>query len=108
MKLLQESDGSLYVVIRAEGEEHRLTAKPSEAIIPHCGSRWTVTGPILRKVSHGIAVSAFAKLCKEELSYCKCAMLHCTQEFGYVFAVVNVLGRVHCSKRFGDVFAVSK
>jgi hypothetical protein len=39
MKLLQEPDSSLYIVIRAEGEECRLTAKPSGATIMHCGAR---------------------------------------------------------------------
>jgi hypothetical protein len=78
MKLLQERDGSLYIVIRAEGEERRLTAKPSEAIILHCVARLTVSVPILQKVPYCVAVSAVARLCKEEWSYCKCAMQHCS------------------------------
>jgi hypothetical protein len=48
-KLLQEPDGSLYIVIREEGEERRFTARPSEATILHCGARLAVSGPILRK-----------------------------------------------------------
>jgi hypothetical protein len=87
MKLLQEPDCSLYIVIRAEGERRRLTAIPSEAIILHCVARLAVIVPIMRKAPYYVAVSAFARLCKEELSYCKCAMLHCSEEFDCVFAV---------------------
>jgi hypothetical protein len=112
MKLLQEPDCSLYIVIRAEGEGRRLTAIPSEAIILHCVARLAVSVPIMRKVPYCIAVSAFARLCKEELSYCECAMLHCSEEFDCIFAVGEFpyckgLER-HCSKRVGHVFAVSE
>jgi hypothetical protein len=79
MKLLQEPDGSLYIVIRAEKEERRLTAKPSEAIILHCVARLAVSVPILQKVPYCVAASAGARLRKEEFPYCKCARLAALQ-----------------------------
>jgi hypothetical protein len=62
IKLLQEPYGSLYIVIRAEGEERRLIANRSGATMLHCGARLEVSILLLRKVSNCIAVSAFCRI----------------------------------------------
>jgi hypothetical protein len=71
-----------------------------------------VRGPILQKVPYCTAVRGSTRFYREEFSYYECAMLHCSEGFGCVFAVGEFQyckgARQYCSKRFGCVFAVGE
>jgi hypothetical protein len=73
----------------------------SGAITLHCRACLAVSGPILQEVPYPITGRASTSFCKKESPYCKCAMLHCTEEFVCVFAVDDfpycIGARLHCS-----------
>jgi hypothetical protein len=74
MKLLQEPDCSLYIVIPAEGEERRLTAKPSEAIVLHCGACLAVSVPSCGKSLTALQLSLLQDCARET---CRTANVLC-------------------------------